>query len=104
METQKSLREMAETYEPKSKTKNIADLDKVPVDCIIETETFKNKQNEEVTIKYITVDGQKYRVPDSVLINLKAILSKRPEIKHFCVSRTGTGKDDTRYTVIPLGV
>jgi hypothetical protein len=47
------------------------------------------------------VNGEKYRVPQSVLNNLKAVLEDNPMLKTFKVKKTGEGMD-TRYILIPL--
>lgn len=49
----------------------------------------------------IVVDGEDYRMPTSVLKNLKAILVEKPELKEFKVSKSGEGLK-TAYTVITL--
>jgi len=95
-----SLKESAEMYEPPT-TKNIADLQEVNVDLQLEARTGKNEANEEFAYNVIIVDGEEYRVPNSVLNNLKAILKKKPTLKTFSVSKTGQGMN-TKYTVIPL--
>ena len=95
-----SLKEEAQAYEPPT-TKNIADLKEVLVELKVEERTGKNREDKEYKYKVIIVDGEDYRVPNSVLDNLKAILEKKPDLKKFRVSKTGQGMD-SRYTVIPL--
>ena len=96
-----SLSEFAKTYEPQT-TKNIADLKEV--DVSLQLEDREGTDSKGITFKYkvIVVDGEEYRVPASVIGNLKVILSKKPTLKKFSVARQGTKKDDTKYTVIPL--
>lgn len=101
MNEQKSLKEMAQAYEAPAKTRNIADLDRVQTHLKIQTETNKNKEGEEFTINVITLEGIKYRVPNSVLNQLKVMLEDRPDLKEFKVRKTGHGLD-TEYIVIPL--
>ncbi len=55
----------------------------------------------EFPFKYIEIEGEKYKVPISVLMNLKVILEENPNLKKFKVKKTGEGMD-TKYTVIPL--
>lgn len=97
------LKEEAQAYTPGA-FHNIAELDKVPVD--IETE------KEEITIdtddgpkdveNIVTViDGEKYRIPKSVLKQLKEYFEEKPDMKHFKVKKSGQGLN-TDYTVIPL--
>lgn len=95
-----SLLEAAKAYEPKQ-TKNIADLDVVPVDIPIEQEVFNDNEGKEFSIKVITVNGEKFRVPTSVLKQLKEHTAENPNLKKFKVKKSGTGLK-TDYTVIPL--
>jgi len=99
-----NMKDFATSYEP-SKTKNIADLDVVSVDIEIKDDQFKahDENGEEKTVKQkiIEVDGEKYRVPISVVAQLKVQLEANPEMKKFKVSKTGTGMN-TQYTVVPI--
>lgn len=96
-----SIRTAAKTYVPKS-AKNISELKSVDVDAALMLEQGTNAESgEDYSYNYIEVNGEKYRVPDSVLSNLKAILEKKPTLKTFCVSKTGEGRL-TKYSVIPL--
>ena len=101
MSEQKTLKQEAQDYESPTKTRNIIELDKVSVDVVIDDDNFTNKDGEEVKQKVIVVDGEKYRVPISVLNNLKVLLEDNQNLKNFKVRKTGEGMD-TRYTVIPL--
>ena len=98
-----NIKEAAKAFEPKH-TKNIADLEEVPVGVEIEERICKPGTPEEFTIKVALIDGEEYRVPGSVLFGLKEILKKFPNLKRFTVSKVGQGQTGTRYTVIPLGV
>ncbi|MBU1235069.1 MAG: hypothetical protein KKC77_19450 [Proteobacteria bacterium] len=102
-----TLNEYAKGYEPAAKTKNIADLKEVSTGLELEDDEFEitdknTKQPKTVKQKVITVDGEKYRVPNSVIQQLKVILEDNPECKKFKVKKSGTTIDDTRYQVIPL--
>jgi len=90
-----TLKEEAKEFEPKQ-TKNIADLKTVSVDLVLEDET-----EVEFPYKFITIDNERYRVPSSVIANLKAILEENQDLKTFKVKKTGEGLK-TEYTVIPL--
>ena len=88
-----------------SKTKNIADLEKVSTDLELVEDTFEFEKNGETKIvkqEVVLIGEEKYRVPVTVKQQLKVILEDNPELKHFKVKKTGTTKDDTRYQVIPL--
>jgi len=92
-----SLKDTAKGYEAKAKVNNIADLQSVSTDLDV-----KEDIEAEFPYLYIVVDGSKYRIPSSVLTNLKAILEENADLKKFKVKKTGEGME-TRYTVIPLG-
>lgn len=95
-----SLKEEAKAYEP-PQTKNIADLEVVPVSAEVFEREYTDKDKNKFTVSVIVVDGEDYRVPVSVLKSLKAIIEERPEVKAIKVKKTGEGLK-TEYTVIPL--
>ena len=90
-----TIKELAENYES-SHILNIADLDVVATDVEIKEET-----DVDFPFQYIEFENNKYRVPKSVLIALKAMLEDNPEMKKFRVKKQGEGMN-TNYTVIPL--
>ena len=100
-----TIREFAKSYETKS-TKNISDLPEVPADIELEDDDYeftdKNGQVKTVKQKVVNLNGEAYRVPVSVVQQLKVLIEDNPGLKKFKVKRSGTGKDDTRYQVIPL--
>jgi len=99
------ISEVAKNYESTSKTKNIAELDKVSTDLELVHDSFefeKNGETKTVQQQIIEVENEKYRVPVTVIQQLKVILEDNPELKYFKVKKSGTTKDDTRYQVIPL--
>ena len=95
-----TLKDEAQAYEP-PQTKNITDLEKVPVDVVVEERDFTRQDGTSFSMKVITVDGSDYRVPTSVLKSLKEIVKEKPEIKFIKVNKSGEGLKTT-YTVIPL--
>ena len=97
---QKTLKSEAVAYESRS-VGNIADLPKVTTDLVVEEREGTNEEGKTFNYKVIIVEGQEYRVPASVLKNLKAILEDNPNLKTFKVKKTGQGMT-TEYTVIPL--
>jgi len=101
-----TLNDYAKDYEPTAKTKNIADLKEVSTSLELVDDEFeytdKEKQTHTVKQKVVIVDGEKYRVPTTVIQQLKIILEDNPQCKKFKVKKSGTTKDDTRYQVIPL--
>jgi hypothetical protein len=101
------ISEYAKAYEPIATTKNIADLPEVLTDLEIEDDTFeftdkKTGQMKTVDQKVIKINNETYRIPVSVIQQLKVILEDNPNLKKFKVKRSGSTKDDTRYQVIPL--
>lgn len=95
-----SLKSEAQDYEPTT-IKNISELKEVSVSNAVITEERQDKQGKPYTIRYITVEGEDYRVPISVISALKEILSEKPNLKNFKVKKSG--KDlNTSYTVVPL--
>jgi len=95
-----TLKQEAQAYESQS-TRNIADLPQVDVDFNLEERSGTNKQGEVFEYKVIVVGKNEYRVPVTVLKDLKMILENNPNLKKFKVKKTGEGKS-TDYTVIPL--
>jgi hypothetical protein len=101
--------EFAKDYEPQQTTKNIADLSEVSTDLELEDDEFEfadkvTKQTKTIKQKVVDVNGEKYRVPVSVIQQLKVIMEDNPQLKRFKVKRSGSTKDDTRYQVIPIGL
>jgi hypothetical protein len=95
-----SIRQSAKNYVEK-KTKNIADLNEVSVELDLREEKFTDKDDKEFTIQVTTIDGEDYRVPDSVLSQLKVILDIKPNMTKFKVKKTGEGMG-TKYQVVSL--
>lgn len=95
-----TIGESADGYEPKQ-TKNIADLEVVRVDSEIYDGEGTDNENKPFKYKYTIINSEEYRVPYTVLEQLKSIRSAKPTLKTFQVKKTGTGMG-TRYQVIPL--
>jgi len=101
------LGEFAQEYETPTATKNIADLKEVSTDVELKDDTFEftdkvSGEIKKVTQKVINLNGENYRVPISVVQQLKVLLEDNPALKTFKVKKSGSTKDDTRYQVIPL--
>lgn len=96
-----SFKSEAQDYEPQG-YKNISELKSIDIDVAILEETKEDANGKEYTVKYIEINEGKYRVPVSVLAQLKDILEEKPDLKSFKVKRKGTTKEDTKYTVITL--
>ena len=95
-----SMKEEAQAYEP-PQTKNIADLEKIPVGIEVEEREFSKDDGTTFKIKVVNLNDEDYRVPTSVLKSLKAILEEKPDLEYFKVKKTGEGLK-TEYTVITL--
>jgi len=92
-----SLKEKAEEYEQKL-TLNIADLDKVDLSFPIEERTGTDKEGKTFEYKVMIANSQEYRVPNTVLEEIKKILKLKPETKFVKVSKKGSGLA-TSYSV-----
>ena len=90
-----SIREEAEKYQP-SKIKVISDLAEVSTELEILEEL-----EVEFPYKYIQIDGERYKMPISVIANLKELLAANPKLSKFKVKKTGEGIK-VKYLVIPL--
>lgn len=95
-----SIAEASESYK-EPETLNISDLENFSVAEELQTFHGTNSAGEDFSYDYIERDGVKYRVPASVIKQIKALREKKPELMEFQVLRTGTGKNDTTYNVIP---
>ena len=100
MTVKHTLKEAAEEYEPQT-TKNISELDRVSTDLYLYYKTFKKEDGKEFTINLIEVDGEEYRVPNSVLKQVKVLLGETPKLKYFKVLKQGEGLKTT-YMVVSL--
>ncbi len=95
-----TIKQMATEYKDVT-TRNIAELEKVPVDLKCNVETFKEGTEDEFTANICEIDGVRYRVPNSVLKTLQVILETEKDLKFFNVLKSGEGMNTT-YTVLPL--
>lgn len=98
---QKTLKQMAEEVK-EVKTMNIADAGVIPVSINIEVKEFTKTDGEVFTINVATIGDLQYRVPQSVLTQLKALMLDDETITHVKVLKNGEGIS-TQYTVVPKG-
>ena len=96
-----TLGETAEAHEPHTKVQNIADLEFVQLDAPVTKVSGTNKDGDEFEYSVIEVDGQKFRVPSSVLEQIKTLKTAKPELNKVKVVKSGTGMS-TVYQTIPL--
>ena len=66
----------------------------------LKTDHGKDDNGENYEFKFIEVNGEKYRIPGSVIGGIKGILEKMPNTMYVTVTRTGQGLN-TRYQVMP---
>ena len=92
-----SIKDEANNFTSKSNVRNISELKEISTDLAVFSE-----ENAEFPYKYLDVNSERYKLPDSVLAALQAILKSNPNLKKFKVSKSGTGLN-TKYVVIPLG-
>ena len=95
-----NIKESAENYEIKE-TKNICELEKVSIDLDIREEIVNEGTPEEFSLNIVTIENKDYRIPNSVLKQLKVLLEDNKELKFFKVKKTGEGMK-TSYQTIPL--
>lgn len=95
-----SIKDEAQAYEPKQ-TLNIADLDTVELDFALLNGEGIDQDGKPFKYKYFVKDDKEYRVPSSVLGEIKKIIKLKPEIKKVKVTKHGTGLS-TRYEVDPV--
>lgn len=95
-----SISQYAKEYSPQQ-MKNISELEVVNTDADIKQEVRKNIEGEEYTVRFIVINGDEYRIPSSVIEQLKMFLESKPSLKTFKVKKTGQGMA-TKYQVIPL--
>lgn len=92
-----SFKETAQEYIPKQ-TLNIVDLDKVDLSLPIEDRIGKDLEGKEFSYKVLVANEQEYRVPNSVLEEVKKILELKPDVKFIRAVKQGSGLN-TRYSV-----
>jgi len=96
-----TLKDTAMAYTAESKVKNIADLPQISVEFEIKELEAIDNEGKPFKYKFVEVNGEKYRIPGSVIGMVKDLLGENKNLKTFKVKRTGEGLK-TRYTVIPL--
>jgi hypothetical protein len=91
-----TIKDESMNYQPKNSVKNISELKEIDTNIAV----FSDNE-AEFPYKYIEIEEQRYKIPDSVFKSLKEILKKNPNLKKFSVSKSGTGMN-TSYIVIPI--
>ena len=95
-----TLKDFAKEYVPEQ-TKNISELPEATTDLELIDGESVDKDGKPFKYKYVSVNGEKYRVPGSVIGQIKDQQEANPNFKKFKVKKAGAGLQ-TRYTVITL--
>jgi len=95
-----NIKEFAKEYVPQQ-MKNIAELEVIRTDIEIKKEVREDQSHEKYTVMFVVINDEEYRVPGSVVGQLKTLLESKPDLASFKVVRTGQGMG-TKYQVIPL--
>ena len=95
-----TLKEAAEEYTPQQ-VKNIAELEFVDLSVNFEKVTREKADGTTYDLNLIRVDGEEYRVPNSVLDEINAILIANPNSKRVKVVKKGEGLK-TSYKVVSI--
>jgi len=90
-----NLKETAEKYEA-PKLRNVADLEFISTDWEVQEEL-----DVEFPYKYIMFNGERYKINNSIIADIKQILIVSPNITKFKVIKKGEGLK-TKYTTLPL--
>ena len=80
---------------------SICELDLISVEADIKRVTRNRKDGTAFNVNEIEVLGKTYRVPNSVVRDLKVIIQSKPDLKTFKVVKSGQGLA-TQYTVVPM--
>jgi len=92
-----SLKETAQAYKPKQ-TLNITDLDRVDLSWPMEDREGTNSEGENFKYRVMVVNDMEYRVPTTVIEEIKKMLELKPDLQFVQVTKTGSGLS-TRYSV-----
>lgn len=95
-----NVRETALEYEPTT-TKVVSDLKSFNILNDLHKFEGEDKDGKKFAYNYVEVEGERYRVPASVLEQTKLILEDNPDILEVKVKKTGEGLN-TKYHVTPL--
>lgn len=95
-----TLKETAMAYEPKT-TPTIDEAGIISLDFPTQDREKKDKDGKPYKYKVALIGDSEYRVPDSVLEAIKALIEAKPTISKVKVAKKGTGLD-TKYTVVPM--
>ena len=95
-----TLLESAKAFQPKQ-TMNVADLEALSLASKVEDRVGTDKNGVDFAYKVVIQGGSEYRIPASVLADIKTLLEAKPTLKTVKVIKKGTGMN-TKYSVIPM--
>lgn len=89
---------LAEQQQDSIELLNISDAGELSIDMDIKDMTFAEGTDKEFSAYVVEKEGKYYRVPKSVLYQVKALMHDDKKFKSFKVIKTGSGMK-TQYTV-----
>lgn len=95
-----TIREKAKNYESKE-TKLISELEEVSTELEIQEVVYQDSDGKEFKVNEVMINEEKYRIPNSVLKQLKTLLEEKPDAVKFKVKKSGEGLK-TQYQVMLL--
>lgn len=95
-----NVRDEAKAYEPKT-TKNVSNLDVFNITADVYDGDGTTKEGKPFKYKFVVIDDEEYRVPLTVLSQIKTHLEEKPDLTEVKVKSQGKGLN-TEYTVIPV--
>lgn len=95
-----SLRQEAKDYVAK-KRKVVSDLDFFDLDNNIFSEDKSDNNGKPYVEKYIVINKDEYRVPESVISQIQELIKDNKNLKKVRVKATGSGMT-TKYQVFPI--
>ena len=94
------IRDMANDFVPQT-SKNVTELEVLNILHDITTKECQDSKGKTFTVNEIVVDEETYRVPTSVIGQIKEILKVKPDTVEVKVTKKGEGLA-TKYQVIPM--
>lgn len=95
-----SIKQSAKEFIPTT-IATVDELASIDINLDMEERSFIDKTGKEFTIQVITVNKTAYRMPLSVIKQVKELLAEKPNMKTFKVKKQGMGMN-TSYFVMPL--
>lgn len=96
-----SLGDYAKAYKPKQGYKNITELPQFDTNMVVYEDTGVDGEGKEFSYKYLEVNGEKYKLPDSVIAQIQATIIENENARTWKVVKAGSGLN-TRYTAVAI--